>query len=175
MVDEFPWLTVLWLTPAVGAVVVVVLPARAREAAKWVALGFALVVLVVAVLLAVRFDPGGAHYQFVESHRWIPALGTRYDLGVDGIALVLTLLTAALVPLLLIAGWHDARAQEGPRRLAVHIYAALILLVEAMVLISFFALDVLLFYIFFEAMLIPMYFLIGGFGQGAKASQAAVK
>ena len=73
--NDFPWLTVLWLTPVVGAVVVMILPAKAREAAKWVALAFALVVLVLAVLLAIRFEPGGAHYQFVESHQLDPGAG----------------------------------------------------------------------------------------------------
>ncbi len=122
----------------------------------------------------VGFDPGGAQYQFVESRSWIPR-SAQYALGVDGIALALVVLTAVLVPLLLIAGWNDA---DEDRRRATHRYVALMLLVEAMVMISFTALDILLFYIFFEAMLIPMYFLIGGFGGPAEAglrSRAAVK
>lgn len=173
--SEFPWLTGLSVAPLVGAVVVAALPGRMQRAAKSIALGVALVVLGIAVTAAVRFDPAGAQYQFVESHSWIPAFGTRYTVGVDGIALVLVLLTAVLVPVLLLAGWHDTKPEAGraPRRTA-HAYVALILGVEAMVMVSFTALDILLFYIFFEAMLIPMYFLIGGFG-GARRSQAAVK
>jgi len=122
------------------------------------------------VLLAVTFDPAGAQYQFVEDHAWIPSFGTGYILGLDGIALALVVLTAVLVPLLIVAGWNDA----GDRGRSAHAYLALILAVEGMVLISLTALDVLLFYVFFEAMLIPMYFLIGGFG-GAHRSAAAVK
>ena len=114
-----------------------------------------------AVVLAVRFEPGGAQYQFVESHSWIPSFGTGYILGVDGIALALVVLTAVLVPLLIVAGWNDARRRRRPIR--AHLLA-LTLAVEGMVLISLVSLDVLLFYVFFEAMLIPMYFLIGGFG-----------
>ncbi|NEW25908.1 NADH-quinone oxidoreductase subunit M [Nocardia cyriacigeorgica] len=160
---DFPWLTTLWLLPVAGAVIVMLLPAAQRVLARWVALGFSVAVLVVAVLLATRFEPGGAQFQFVESHSWIPAFGAGYTLGVDGIALVLVLLTTALVPLLMVAGWNDEREVGSGRRVA-HTYVALTLLVEAMVLMSFLALDILLFYVFFEAMLIPMYFLIGGFG-----------
>lgn len=160
---DFPWLTTLWLLPVAGAVVVLLLPAAQRVLARWVALGFSVAVLVVAVLLATHFEPGGEQFQFVESHSWIPAFGAGYTLGVDGIALVLVLLTTALVPLLIVAGWNDEREVGSGRRVA-HTYVALTLLVEAMVLMSFLALDILLFYVFFEAMLIPMYFLIGGFG-----------
>ncbi|MBF6080439.1 NADH-quinone oxidoreductase subunit M [Nocardia cyriacigeorgica] len=160
---DFPWLTTLWLLPVAGAVIVLVLPAAQRVLARWIALAFSVAVLVLAVLLATRFAPGGEQFQFVESHSWIPAFGAGYTLGVDGIALVLVLLTAALVPLLIVAGWNDEREVGGGSRVA-HTYVALTLLVEAMVLMSFLALDILLFYVFFEAMLIPMYFLIGGFG-----------
>jgi NADH-quinone oxidoreductase subunit M len=169
-VTGVPWLTILWLLPVAGAVVIMLLPPAQRALARWVGLLVAVVVLAVAVVLAISFDTGGPRYQFVESRQWIPAFGTSYTLGLDGIALVLVLLTAVLVPLLLIAGWNDA----GERKRAVHTYVALMLAVEAMVLISLVALDVLLFYVFFEAMLIPMYFLIGGFG-GEYRSRAAVK
>ena len=155
-----PWLTVLWAVPMVGAAVVILLPSAARHLAKYAALAVSLVVLAFTVLLAVTFDPGGAQYQFVENHPWIPSFGTGYVLGLDGIALALVMLTAVLVPLLIIAGWNDG----GDQARAAHTYMALILAVEGMVLISLVALDVLLFYVFFEAMLIPMYFLIGGFG-----------
>ncbi|MEU2038984.1 NADH-quinone oxidoreductase subunit M [Nocardia niwae] len=179
--NEFPWLTTLWLVPVVGAAIVLALPAAQRTLARAVALGFSVLVLGVGVGLAVRFDTAGVQYQFVESHQWIPAFGAGYTLGLDGIALVLVLLTAALVPILILAGWHDEREVGSGTRVA-HTYVALILLVEAMVLISFVALDILLFYVFFEAMLIPMYFLIGGFGPRTgdallrrQRSRAAVK
>ncbi|QCQ90717.1 NADH-quinone oxidoreductase subunit M [Rhodococcus sp. SGAir0479] len=171
----FPWLTVLWLLPLVGAVAAVATPAHRRTLARVLALVTAVGTLAVAVGLAIAFDPTGERYQFSESHSWIPAFGTRYELGLDGIALALVLLTAVLVPILLGAGWRDV-ATDDPRPRATHLYVALILVVESMVLMSFLALDILLFYVFFEAMLIPMYFLIGGFGQpGPQRARAAVK
>ncbi|MGK9273746.1 NADH-quinone oxidoreductase subunit M [Williamsia muralis] len=174
--NEIPWLTLLWVVPAIGAVVILMLPPRLRVVAKRAALATSVGVLALAIVLAVRFDPGGDQYQFVESRSWIPAFGTRYELGIDGIALALVVLTAVLLPLLLLAGWNDADAD---RRRATHRYVALMLLVEAMVMVSFTALDIFLFYIFFEAMLIPMYFLIAGFGATEQVpgqrSRAAVK
>ncbi|MGV0837180.1 NADH-quinone oxidoreductase subunit M [Mycolicibacterium thermoresistibile] len=174
MVNGFPWLTALWATPIVGAVLLVLLPAARRALAKWMALTVSLLVLAITAVITVGFDPTGERYQFVESHRWIPSFGTGYILGIDGIALALVLLTAVLVPLLIIAGWNDADHRPGLAGRSVHTYLALTLAVEGMVLMSLIALDVLLFYVFFEAMLIPMYFLIGGFG-GANRGRAAVK
>ncbi|MEV6216857.1 NADH-quinone oxidoreductase subunit M [Nocardia sp. NPDC051833] len=170
--NSFPWLTTLWLAPAIGAAAVLAVPAARRNVARVLALAVSIGVLVLAVSLALRFHPGGDQYQFVEAHEWIPAFGVGYTLGLDGIATVLVLLTAVLMPLLILAGWHDDTA-AGDGRKTAHIYLALMLLVESMVLISFLALDILLFYVFFEAMLIPMYFLIGGFGP--RTSDAAVR
>jgi NADH-quinone oxidoreductase subunit M len=169
-VTTLPWLTILWAIPLVGAAAIMLLPSAARHFAKYAGLVVSLAVLALVLLLAVRFDPSGAQYQFVENHTWIPSFGTGYILGLDGIALALVALTAVLVPLLLVAGWNDA--SESGR--SVHTYVALTLAVEGMVFMSLVALDVLLFYVFFEAMLIPMYFLIGGFG-GENRSRAAVK
>ena len=171
-----PWLTLLWAIPVIGAVVIIVLPASARQAAKYAGLAVSLAVLVVAALVAIRFDPAGDRYQFVENHTWISYFGTGYILGVDGIALALVVLTAVLLPLLLIAGWNDIDDKSGISGRAPQAYVALMLAVEGMVLMSLMALDILLFYVFFEAMLIPMYFLIGGFGSRSPASgKAAVK
>jgi NADH-quinone oxidoreductase subunit M len=177
---SLPWLTVLWAIPMVGAAVIILLPAGAKQFAKYAGIAVSLAVLAVAIVLAVGFQPGGAQYQFVEDHEWIPSFGTGYILGIDGIALALVVLTAVLVPLLLLAGWNDDAA-GGPLSGALsgrstHSYVALTLAVEGMVLISLVALDVLLFYVFFEAMLIPMYFLIGGYGASRTgSSRAAVK
>ncbi len=108
---NIPWLTILWFAPAVGAALVLAIPASRPAAARWFAFAITLGVLVVAVGLAIGFDPAGERYQFTEDVSWIPALGTRYALGgLDGIGLVLILLTAALLPLLLLAGWHDAES-----------------------------------------------------------------
>jgi NADH-quinone oxidoreductase subunit M len=174
MVTDFPWLTALWAVPMLGAAIIIVLPSGARQFAKYAGIVVALAVLVLSLALAAQFKPGGDQYQFVEDHAWIPTFGTGYILGVDGIALALVVLTAVLVPVLLLAGWNDARDQSGLAGRSEHSYVALTLAVEGMVLISLVSLDVLLFYVFFEAMLIPMYFLIGGFG-GAGRSAAAVK
>ncbi len=173
---NFPWLTLLWAVPMLGAAVILLMPAAAREFAKYAGIAVSLAVLAIAIGLAVRFDPAGPTYQFVEDHKWIPSFGTGYILGLDGIALVLVVLTAVLLPLLLLAGWNDAPSDDRLSGRAPHAYVALTLAVQGMVLISLVALDVLLFYVFFEAMLIPMYFLIGGFG-GSRAgrSRAAVK
>lgn len=172
LVNSVPWLSVLWLVPLAGSVLVILLPPGLRRLAKWTGLVFGVLTLAVAIVVTVGYRTGGSTYQFVESHSWIPAFGATYSLGVDGIAVVLVLLTAVLIPVLQVAGWNDA-SDGNPR--GVHAYVALTLAIESMVLISVVALDVLLFYVFFEAMLIPMYFLIGGFGGGAGRSRAAVK
>jgi len=141
-----------------------------RRLTKWVGLVSSIAVLGVVAVLVAKFDAAGEQYQLVESHAWITAFGSNYTVGIDGIALVLVVLTAVLVPLLIITSWNEA----GDHRFSGSIYIALMLAVEAMVLISLIALDVLLFYVFFEAMLIPMYFLIGRYG-GSGRSQAALK
>lgn len=170
-----PLLTALWLTPLLGGLVVVLLPGSARRAARPVALATTLVVLGLAIALAVGFDPSGDTHQFVESRSWIPAFGATYTLGLDGIALVMVLLTAALMPLLLLAGWNDAGGAGADSRRRQH-YLALMLAAQGLVMVTFVSLDVLLFYVAFEAMLIPLYFLIGGFGDSdADRARAAVR
>ncbi|MEU5541516.1 NADH-quinone oxidoreductase subunit M [Streptomyces sioyaensis] len=178
---SFPLLTVVAAVPAAGAIATAALPAAKRTAAKWLALLFALVTFALALVVGFRFDPGSkSPYQFTESHAWISDFGVRYELGVDGIAVALIALTTLLIPFIILAGWHDAdpleTASDGgsatgtPNRYSwrpTQGFFALILAVEAMVVISFEATDVFVFYIFFEAMLIPMYFLIGGFGDRA--------
>ncbi|MGW5847008.1 NADH-quinone oxidoreductase subunit M [Streptomyces sp. NPDC055254] len=172
---NFPLLTVTAAVPAVGAILTAAVPATRRTAAKWLALLFSLATLALAVLVAIRFEPGGDRYQLTESRSWIADFGVRYELGVDGIGVVLIGLTAVLMPFIILAGWHDADPLETTSRRwrPTQGFFALILLVEAMVIISFEATDVFLFYIFFEAMLIPMYFLIGGFGDRATSSRSA--
>jgi NADH-quinone oxidoreductase subunit M len=169
--SNVPWLSVLWLVPLAGSVLIILMPPGLRQLAKWAGMVVSVLTLAVALVVALGFKTGGAPFQFLEKHPWIPAFGAGYSLGVDGIAVVLVLLTAVLIPLLLVAGWNDG----GERTRGVHAYVALTLAIESMVLISLVALDVLLFYVFFEAMLIPMYFLIGGFGKGPGRSRAAVK
>ena len=168
---SFPWLTVIAAVPLVGAVAVALLPSGRSLLAKQVALAVSLVPLVLTIIMSLKFDSGsGAAFQFTENHDWIPQFGVSYALGVDGIGLVLIALTAVLTPVCLLASWHDA---EEDRRSA-KAYFALMLMLEAAMIGVFAATDVFLFYVLFEAMLIPMYFIIGSYG-GAQRSYAAVK
>ncbi|MER0447607.1 NADH-quinone oxidoreductase subunit M [Streptomyces sp. Edi4] len=168
---SFPLLTATAALPALGAVATAAVPAARRTAAKWLALLVSVGTLVLAAIQLVRFEPGGARYQLTESHAWIKDFGVRYELGVDGIGVALIGLTALLIPFIIAAGWHDADPLEthSSRWRPTQGFFALILAVEAMVVLSFESTDVFLFYILFEAMLIPMYFLIGGFGDRAHA------
>ena len=171
---DFPWLTTLGAIPLVGAVVVAAMPERAALRAKQLALAISLVVLALTVAMALQFDAGAEEqFQFVEKREWIPAFGVSYALGVDGIALVLIALAAVLTPIVLLAGWHDADPGSGAKR-STSTYFALFLVLETMIIGVFAATDIFLFYVFFEAMLIPMYFIIGSYG-GAQRSYAAVK
>jgi NADH-quinone oxidoreductase subunit M len=170
-VTDFPWLTTLGAIPLVGSAVVAAMPRHRSLLAKQVALGFSLVTLAVVVVLALRFDATSTkQFQFAETHEWIPQFGVSYAVGVDGIALVLVALAAVLTPICILASWHDA----GEGRRGVRIYFALLLALETMMIGVFVATDVFLFYVFFEAMLIPMYFIIGSYG-GPQRSYAAVK
>ncbi len=131
-----------------------------------------LVTLVLAGIAALSFDPSSTEkFQLVEQHTWIPQFGVSYALGVDGIALALILMSTILVPICLIAAWRDLPTGEHGREPN---YYALMLVLETFMIGVFAATDVFLFYVFFEAMLIPVYFLIGRFG-GQRRQYAAMK
>ncbi len=168
--SDFPWLTVIGLVPLVGSVATMALPARREQAAKPLALAVTLVTLGLTIAMCAAFEPRGAAFQFAQAYEWIPAFGAQYAVGADGIALVLIALTAVLMPVVVLASWHEAA--EGRR--SVKTYFALLLVLETMLVGVFAATDVFLFYVFFEAMLIPMYFLIGSYG-GPQRQYAAVK
>ena len=169
---DFPWLTTLGVIPLVGAVVIALLPKGAARNVRPVALAFSLLTLVVGILAATQFKAGGGHPQFqlAETHSWIPQFGVSYALGVDGMALALILMSIVLVPIALLAAWNDV-PERGRRE---QTYFALILVVETFMIGVFAATDVFLFYVFFEAMLVPIYFLIGLYG-GARRQYAAMK
>ncbi|MGY1753041.1 NADH-quinone oxidoreductase subunit M [Blastococcus sp. SYSU D01042] len=177
---DFPWLVAMIAVPAVGAAVVAALPRGRELLAKQLALGVSLVVLVLAVLAAVAFDTGGERFQLTTSVAWIPDFGVDFALGVDGIAIVMLLLIGLLVPLVVGASWDDRAPgtdtvpAEGEQPRSMRFFFAWLLLLEAMMVGVFAATDVFLFYVFFEAMLVPMYFLIGSFG-GPRRQYAAVK
>jgi NADH-quinone oxidoreductase subunit M len=166
-------LLALLLLPLVGAGAVAPLKGNDRLA-KLTALGFALAELVLTAVTwfsySVTRAVTGPRFQLVFDMPWIPSFGTRITLGVDGIALVMIALTAVLVPIVMASSWAD-RLPEG--RTAAGFYA-LLLATQATLVGVFAATDVFLFYVFFEAMLIPMYFLVGRFG-GPKRQYAAVK
>jgi NADH-quinone oxidoreductase subunit M len=169
--SSFPWLTTIGLIPLVGALVVAFLPASLADKAKHVALGFSVVALLFTVAAALELRPDSTQqFQLQEQHSWIEQFGVSYALGVDGIALVLIVMAAILVPVCLLAAWHDV-PEVGKRQ---QNYFALMLVLETFMVGVFSATDVFLFYVFFEAMLIPVYFLIGSFG-GPRRQYAAVK
>jgi NADH-quinone oxidoreductase subunit M len=170
--NDFPYLSVLTAAPLVGAVVVALLPRRSPELAKRVALGWSLGVLVLLGVAWAAFEAGGERLQLRESYEWIPRWGINFTFATDGIALVMLGLIALVVPVVILASWHDAE-RPGVRR-SVPAFFALILALEATMLGVFAAADVFLFYVFFEVMLVPMYFLIGSYG-GARRQYAAVK
>ncbi|HEX6054965.1 MAG TPA: NADH-quinone oxidoreductase subunit M, partial [Intrasporangium sp.] len=170
-----PWLTILAAVPLLGSLVVAFAPGTV-ENAKRIALGTSIVTLALGIVAALQYDTGSsAQFQLGEYAEWIPQLGVSYSMGVDGIALVLILMALVLTPICLLAAWHDV-PDEGDAVSArrAKAYFALLLSLETFMVGVFAATDVFLFYVFFEAMLIPVYFLIGRFG-GPRRQYAAMK
>src|SRR5215218_2238900 len=182
-----PWLTILALLPAVGAVALIF---TGVKAAKQIALVVSLITLVFAVIVATQFKIGYG-MQLVEQVPWIKPLGAYYALGLDGLGLTLVLLVVIITPVVIIASWRDfdpidvrpelveEPGQRGAAPIApkydARMFFALILAVQSCALYLFLATDVFLFYVFFEVILVPMYFLIGGFGPGPRRTYAAAK
>ncbi|HWJ68248.1 MAG TPA: NADH-quinone oxidoreductase subunit M [Nocardioides sp.] len=154
----------VWL-PIAGALAVALLP---RSASKVTGLGVALATLVVAVVAAASYDLDGGR-QFEEEHEWIEAFGVHYALGLDGLGLLMVLLTVLLVPLVIGAEWLKADDPEGG---GARTFVAWALALEGLSLAVFCATDVFLFYVVFEATLIPAYFLVGGFGRDGRGAAA---
>ena len=164
-------LTIMLLIPLVGSIVVFLLPASKPAFAKQVALGFALVTLVVSLVVVFGLDNSTGQLQYLESYEWIAAFGISWTLGVNGISALLIVMSAILVAVAMIAGWWDA---ENAARGTAKGYFSLILILESCIIGAFAANDLFLFYVFFEAMLFPIYFLIGRFG-GPQRAYAAMK
>jgi NADH-quinone oxidoreductase subunit M len=165
-VTDFPILTTIIALPAVAALAVLVIPRRRSDLVLPVAVSGSLVAFGAVVWLLVEFDAGDGGFQFVERVSWYAPWGVGWHLGVDGISLLLVALTALLFPIALSA--------SGSVRRRVREYAASMLLLEAAILGVFLALDLLVFFVFWEAVLIPMYFIIGVWG-GERRIHAAVK
>ncbi len=163
----FPILSTLVALPIAGALLLLVLPSGAHDPADHDEPGASLarsITLVVSVLVFAetlllwsRFNIASSEFQFVERHAWIPAFGISYFVGVDGISLLLIVLTAFLTPLALIGSWRSVHRK-------VKAFCVFILLLESAMIGVFVSLDLFLFYVFWDAMLIPMYFLIGIWG-----------
>ena len=164
------YLTAMQLLPLLGAALIATVSKEKSELAKKMAFITSLVVAVAGIFLALQFDRTSAGLQFVEKRSWISAFGINYAVGIDGIALVLILMSVILAPIVVLAGWNEANGG----RWSVKTFYILILVLETMMIGVFAATDVFLFYVYFEAMLVPVYFLIGGFGTGERA-RAAVK
>ncbi|GAA4844766.1 NADH-quinone oxidoreductase subunit M [Saccharopolyspora rosea] len=162
-------LLALILLPVAGSVAVALLRGNAA-AAKWTALAVSLVELVIAAGAWAAYDPAGPRLQLNGSVEWIPAFDIRLSLGVDGIALVMIAVIALLTPLVIGYSWRD-RLPEGRTHGG---FFALLLVEQALTVAVFAATDLFLFYVLFEIMLVPMYFLIGGYG-GERRQYAAVK
>ena len=163
-------LNTMMLLPILGSLLIAVIPTEQTLRIKQAALATTLLVAVTGVLTWFNFDSSNTAFQFVQSAEWIPSFGINYAVGVDGLSLVLILMSVLLTPVVVLAGWNES---EGGRWSA-KVFYILILVLETMMIGVFAATDVFLFYVIFEAMLIPVYFLIGGYGSGERAA-AAVK
>jgi NADH-quinone oxidoreductase subunit M len=166
---DFPWLTAIGATPLVGAAAIGLLPSAFAPRARHVALGVSLLTFILTVAAALQFDASsGSAFQLTEQEPWIRQFGVSYALGVNGIGLVMVALSTVLVPVCVLAAWNEVGADRAK------LFFGLIMVLESLMIGVFVARDVFLFYVFFEAMLIPVYFLIGTFG-GAQRRYAAVK
>jgi NADH-quinone oxidoreductase subunit M len=156
----YPLLSLLTFLPLVG--VAIILSVRGDEAsvannARWTALWTSLVVFALSLVLWDKFDRSNPGFQFTEQVEWMPAVGLTYKMGVDGISVLFVLLSTALTPLCILASWESITTR-------VRDYMIAFLVLETMMIGSFCALDFLVFYMFFEGVLIPMYLIIGIWG-----------
>ena len=167
---NLPYLSMLILLPLLGSLLMFVVPSALGAArAKSVALGFSLLTFGLFVLAGLQFELGTSdEFQLVENYSWIPSFGVSWSVGIDGLGLVMLGLVSILVPVVMLAAWRDiADAAAGK-------FFGLVLLLQSIVTAVFVATDLFMFYVFFEVMLIPMYFLIGRYGSEERR-KAAVK
>lgn len=164
---HFPLLTTLIALPMVGGVLVWLTGAAKPVWARWLALGVALIELGLCVPLVRQFKPQLGDMQFVERLPWLPQIGAQYHLGVDGLAMPLVVLTALTTVVVILAAWRAIQDKVAQ-------YLATFLVMQGMVVGIFCALDAILFYLFWEGVLIPMYLCIGVWG-GQRRSAAAIK
>ena len=163
----FPFLTLLVLLPLGGALLVLALRGDRPEAVRRTGLAFMTATGALALAAFAAFDASDPGMQFVETHPWIPSLGVAYRVGCDGMSLLLIALTALLTPIALIASWRSIQSR-------VREFVVALLVLESAMIGVFAALDLVLFYVFWEVMLVPMALLIGVWG-GERRVYAAVK
>jgi len=163
-------LTIIGLLPLIISILIIAIPNKNIGLIKKVTFAGTTIIAIISISLAIGFDKSDTSLQYVQSNVWIPTFNINYSVGIDGISLVLILLSTILVPIVVLATWHESDSG----RWSVKVFYVLILVLETMMIGVFAATDLFLFYVFFEAMLIPIYFLIGGYGSGNK-SAAAVK
>ena len=161
--QPFPLLTSLVVLPAIGALLVALIPRARAESIRMVAVLTSVATGAVAVYVLAAFDTATAGFQFVTRQSWISDFGISWALGIDGISLFLVVLTAVIFPIALLASSPDHDAKP---------YYAWILILEAGSMGVFLALDLFVFFVFFEIVLVPMYFLIGGWGHGNRVYAA---
>jgi NADH-quinone oxidoreductase subunit M len=164
--NAFPLITILTAVPLIGALGVLGLGAKSRTLARGTALTFSFIALALALVLWHRFNPASSELQFEELHPWIPAIGVRYHVGIDGLGLLMLVLSAIVVPMSMAASWQ---IQEG-----TSLYFALILFLQAGLFGTFTALNFFHWFLFWELSLIPAFFLIrlwGGQHRAAAATQ----
>ncbi|MEL6507591.1 MAG: NADH-quinone oxidoreductase subunit M [Pseudomonadota bacterium] len=185
MTEEFagaPWLSLITFAPLLGALCIIARRAMARkeddgqieageqglvdQTARWIALGFTMITFVISVFVYFAFDPNLIGYQFVEEAGWL-GNGINYKMGVDGVSILFVLLTTFIMPICIISSWDSIKTR-------VPDYMIAFLVLETLMLGVFCALDLVLFYLFFEGSLIPMFLIIGIWG-GARRIYAAFK
>jgi NADH-quinone oxidoreductase subunit M len=161
-------LSTLQLIPLVGAFAIYLLPSTSPKLVKQGALALSLVTAAVSFWATYRFKFGQSGMQFVESHNWVSGFFVHYAVGADGMSMLLILMTTILAPIVILAGWNEG--ENG--RFSLKTFYFLLLILEAFCISIFSATDLFLFYVVFEVMLLPVYFLIGGYGRGDRAHAA---
>ncbi len=167
MTADWPILSIVIWLPIIGGALVLGSGDRAPNVSRWLALSVAILTFLLSIPLYTGFDTGTAQMQFVENSPWIPAFDVNYHLGVDGISMPLILLTTFVTILVIIAGWEVIQYKPSQ-------YMAAFLIMEGVMVGVFAALDAMLFYVFWEAMLIPMFIIIGIWG-GPRRVYATIK
>ena len=166
----FPLLSLVTFLPLLGALIIMTVRGDdevVASNARWTALWTSLITFGLSLILWFRFDKSTADFQFVEEVSWLPEFGISYAMGVDGISVLFVLLSTALTPLCILASWESVQSR-------VREYMVAFLVLETMMVGMFCAMDFMLFYVFFEAVLIPMFLIIGIWG-GARRVYAAYK